>query len=236
MKRILIASLMLALPFGYAVEDPELPEGVKLVEHDASLFLPDPKYKKRVYDPKAQQAIYGGKRAVKTQRPLLELGREMYSEGGYDPAFKFFGELNPSNPQLLVYGDWRTAIAVNDNGAGDESLIATRLNLDIDFKLTATERLHAFITPMEKDGRFTRYVLDSEGSKEEFEGEADGELDTLYFEGDFGRIAEGLLGSYNKIDLPIAVGLMPFIMQNGIWAEDAFTGAAVTLPRATAAC
>ena len=54
------------------------------------------------------------------------------------------GKKNLVFGHLYAFGDWRTAVAYNDNGNGDEvAQIATRANIDVDLGLTATERLHA---------------------------------------------------------------------------------------------
>ena len=42
---------------------------------DAKVFAPDPRYLDKAYDAEAQIQIYGGKSAVPTPRPLVELGR-----------------------------------------------------------------------------------------------------------------------------------------------------------------
>ena len=60
--------------------------------------------------------------------------------------------------------------------------------------------------------------------------ELDGNINALFFEGDVGSIWAGFSGEYNTIDLPFAVGLMPLLVQNGVWIEDAFTGVAFTIP------
>ncbi len=52
----------------------------------------------------------------------------------------------------------------------------------------------------------------------------------MYFEGDLGYILGGLEGRYAQFDLPFAVGLIPLVLQNGIWLEDSFVGAAATIP------
>ena len=62
-------------------------------------------------------------------------------------------QLNPLLPGLAVYGDWRTAVAYNQNNGKDIAQIATRLNLDVDFKITGTERIHAFFTPIQEDNQ-----------------------------------------------------------------------------------
>jgi hypothetical protein len=193
-------------------------------------FRPDPQYKKK-FDAQAQADIYGGKTAVEPPRPLLEIGREQYTSGPYDESSTLFGKLNPLLPGLSVYGDWRTAIAYNKNNGKDIAQIATRLNLDVDFKITATERIHAFFTPFQDgNAKFTRFEFGGGDGDGKFTDELDFEPQTLFFEGDAGSIYSGLTGQYASFDLPFTVGLFPLFLQNGIWANDAILGGAVTLP------
>ncbi|MFT3731635.1 MAG: hypothetical protein QM780_09495 [Hyphomicrobium sp.] len=193
-------------------------------------FRPDPKYSKK-YDADGQADIYGGKYAVEPPRPLLELGREQYTSGPYDESSTILGKLNPLLPGLSVYGDWRTAVAYNSNNGKDIAQIATRLNLDVDFKITGTERIHAFFTPIQ-DGaaNFSRFEFGGGDGDQRFHDEFDLNPQTLFFEGDVGSIYSGLSGQYSKFDLPFTVGLFPLFLQNGIWANDAILGGAVTLP------
>ena len=58
----------------------------------------------------------------------------------------------------------------------------------------------------------------------------DQNTDAMFFEGDLGYIVGGLTGQYAPFDLPFAVGLIPLVLQNGIWLEDGFVGAAATIP------
>jgi hypothetical protein len=193
-------------------------------------FRPDPQYSKK-YDANGQADIYGGKTAVEPPRPLLELGREQYTSGLYDESSNLLGKLNPLLPGLSVYGDWRTAIAYNSNNGKDIAQVATRLNLDVDLKLTATERIHAFFTPFQDGGaKFSRFEFGGGDGDKKFTDELDLDPQTLFFEGDVGSIYSGLTGQYAKFDLPFTVGLFPLFLQNGIWANDAILGGAVSLP------
>lgn len=193
-------------------------------------FRSGPDYE-HAYSPEEQVDIYGGKSSVETPRPLLEVGREQYTSGIYDPSSTWFGELNPLLPGLAIYGDWRTAIAFNRNNGKEVGQIATRLNLDVDFKITGTERLHAFFAPIQKDNaEFTRYEFGGGDGDRQFTEEFDPEPQTLFFEGDAGAIYSGYTGQPSNFDLPFVVGLFPLFLQNGIWANDAILGGAVTLP------
>ncbi len=173
------------------------------------------------------------KSPVDTQRPMLELGRELFREGPLKTYPNWMGEKNPIAPHLMVYGDWRTAAGVSDNGSNETARLATRLNLDIDAQITATERIHAFVRPFEDKNNitnvdFTDQVGGDDGGDDHIG--FDLFLDTIFFEGDVGPITQGITGEHNSLDLPFAVGRIPLLFQNGVWMEDAFVGGAVTIP------
>lgn len=214
-------------------DEPLMSEQARPVEHDARVFGPDPEYPDDAYNVDDQLAIYGGKRAVATPRPLLELGRRIYESGplrraGTEPS----DSLNPFIGQFAIYGDVRMAGAYADfDTAGDLTQVALRANLEVDWKLTATERIHAFIRPFERDGgaTTTRCHISGTLSDDACEAAVDGNLDALFFEGDLGAIVSALGGKYTSWDLPFAFGRMPLLMQNGVWVEDAFDGAAFSI-------
>jgi hypothetical protein len=230
-RRLLLAGLLGLAPWLCAGDDsqsPAMSPEASQVPHDRSVFGSDPVYQDSPYDPAAQLEIYGGKHAVESQRPL-ELGRQLYTAGPYDEGLQLgLGERNRFYPHLILYGDWRTGVAYNDTGEREVSRAATRLNLDIDLKLTATERIHAFMRPLDDGKNFSR--LDFGGDSDDQELELDGNFETLFFEGDLGSIASGFSEQYSRHDMPFAIGLMPLVMQNGIWIEDAVTGVAFTIP------
>jgi hypothetical protein len=192
-------------------------------------FRPDPKYAAK-YNAEGQVDIYGGKTAVEPPRPLLELGRLQYTSGEFDESSTLLGVKNPLLPGLAVYGDWRTAVAYNNNNGKDIAQIATRLNLDVDFKITGTERLHAFFAPTQRNNQFSRFEFGGGDANGRFNDEFDANPQTLFFEGDFGSIYSGFSGKEASFDLPFTVGLFPLFLQNGIWANDAILGGAVSLP------
>lgn len=229
---------------GPAADDAEVkhsPEA-RVIDHDHGVFRPDPSGA-RPFDAAEQWVIYGGKHAVTTQRPLLELGRELYVQGPFQPGIDTLGEKNLIWPWLMVFGDWRVAYGQNDRGnqvGGDEEVgsIATQLTLDIDVKLTATERIHLVTRPFEKNGDFSRINLrgGSDGDADDSAGKLDGDidldgnLDAFFFEGDLGALKTGFTGRESSFDMPFTFGLIPLLVQNGVWIEDAFQGLAFTIP------
>ncbi len=230
-RLVLAVALVLTGVAARAAEDqgpPQMSPGAKPVPVEGQ-FGPDPSYDDKPYAPGEQLRIYGGKSAVPTPRPLLELGRPIYGGGPYKASGGGFGDKNPTDQAFSIYGDWRNAIARIDDGARKNSIAATRVNLDVDWKLTGTERFHAFFRPLTEDGRFTRCERVN-GGKTQCRSEFDLRPATLFFEGDLGALVSGWSGSYRSYDLPFAVGKIPLLFQNGIWLEDAFTGVAFTLP------
>jgi len=193
------------------------------------LFRPGPQYDKN-YDAQGNLDVYGAKSAVEPPRPALELGRQQYTSGQYDESSTLLGQLNPLLPGLSIYGDWRTALAYNGNNGKDVAQIATRLNLDVDLKLTGTERIHAFFTPIQKDNKFSRFEFGGGAGDRKVNFEFDANPQTLFFEGDFGSLYSGVFGKEAGFDLPFTVGLFPLFLQNGIWANDAILGGAITFP------
>lgn len=201
-------------------------QGIRPVPYSHETFLPTP-LSPVPYDPRAELATYRGKYAVPVQRPWVEFWRPFYGPGIYPPASDLLGKTNLLFPHFYVYGDYRTAVGVNRNQAGDLRSWAHRLNLDMDLQLTATERIHGFMGPLDKNNQFTRLDFTDEAR---FETVTDAKFDTLYFEGDVGAITGGLAGVDSPFDLPFTFGLIPLLYQNGIWLEDAMLGAAVAVP------
>lgn len=251
--RLLVALLLLALgiPAAFAAEPPagdagetkappETSPEVELLGHLEDLeppaegwFFPDPTMYNGPYDPQAQLDIYGKKYLNKTAQMPIDFGVRLYDRGAYTPRPVYLGTKNPVSFHLNAYGDIRTALAYNDdgvavNGKTEQSTLATRLNLDIDAAFTATERVHVFIRPFDKGGSFLRYDIDG-GIRDKFTRRFDFNVETFFFEGDLGAMAQGASNRRNGLDLPITLGRVPLLTQNGVWLEDTFDGLAFAI-------
>src|SRR5579871_1039296 len=117
-RRLLLAAAALALSAGGALaqDAPQMSPGVKPVENNDKVYKADPSYQDTPYDPTAQINIYGGKYGIDSPRPLLELGQPLYIDGPLDPGVNIIGRKNLVYPAFEAFGDWRSAIAFNDNG------------------------------------------------------------------------------------------------------------------------
>lgn len=178
------------------------------------------------FNPTADMQIYQGKQLFGTQRPLLELGRPWYQLGQLDPPQSWLGFHNPVSQQFLVFGDIRTAVAANQLGGDSQSMLAWQSNLFFDYRLTGTERFHFNITPNTQGANSSRYLFDDDN----FISELNADVNFGFFEGDVGAILGGFTNKTLPFDLPIALGVMPLVIQNGVWLDDAFLGAAATIP------
>jgi len=204
-------------------------QAARPLEYKSDSFQPDPSYGDRVYRPDEQLEIYGGKHKNSEPYYPLLFGRPMYGYGPLDEGINIFGSRNLAFPRLMLFGDWRNVVSQSKDKVKEIGEANSRLNLDIDLNLTATERVHAFTRPFDDAGNFTGCTFGPAGDEKcRFRG--DFKLDALFFEGDVGNIVSGITGKENHIDLPIAAGLMPFILHNGIWVNDIFEGVAVSLP------
>lgn len=180
------------------------------------------------HDPAEENRVYDDKFPVPVQRPLLEFGRDFYGSGIRPPSQTWLGETNLVDQRFYLYGDYRTGIAAGRNASGRIDNWASRLNLDFDYRITSTERFHMFVGPLNKAANNTNVSL------------VDGDLEynefynlvpvNGFFEGDLGAIAGGLTGQSSPREMPVTIGLIPLLYQNGIWLEDAATGFAFAVP------
>jgi hypothetical protein len=181
------------------------------------------------YQPELDRQTYFGKYTAPVQRPWVEWWRPFYSGGLYAPAIPVFSDVNPLTPHFLVYGDYRAAVGIHRKAGQPVRSIANRLNLEMDLRFTGTERLHAFMGPLDHNNRFTRFDF-SDSADARFEEELDAQLDTVFFEGDLGAMSGGVIGVDAPFDLPFTMGRIPLLYQNGIWMEDAIDGVAIAFP------
>ncbi|MEM7482350.1 MAG: hypothetical protein AAF481_14330 [Acidobacteriota bacterium] len=164
-------------------------------------------------------------------KPLLELGEPFLGSGTLKPGFRL-----PTGavwqPSLLVFGTLRTAAQTFENPAGRVSEVATRLDLFANLQLSGTERLVVGFRPLDQDGRFTSYVFESDlpgVDESDFSDEFNGEITSLFFEGDFGEIFPNLSrDDFSPTDVGFSVGRQPLLFQEGLLINDAIDGVGVT--------
>ncbi|MDJ0841584.1 MAG: hypothetical protein QNK37_34065 [Acidobacteriota bacterium] len=168
----------------------------------------------------------------KRPKPILELGEPFLGTGTLSPGFTL-----PTGavwqPQLLVFGSLRTAVQSNDLG-GENSRIdewANRMDLFTNLQLSGSERLVVGLRSLDEDGVFSGYIFNNEGDPDS-EGNVDalnGQIGSLFFEGDFGEIFPNLSpADFRGTDIGFALGRQPLSFQEGMLINDTVDGLGLT--------
>lgn len=175
-------------------------------------------------------------------KPILELGEPFLGTGTLDPGFRL-----PTGavwqPSLLAFGTLRTAIQTFEADlAGDSRIteLATRLDLFFNLQLSGSERLVVGFRTFDEGGRFTSYFFEhpDPALDGEFRDELDAEIESLFFEGDFGEIFPNLdTEDFGSTDIGFSVGRQPLLFQEGLLIDDSIDGIGLTrntlLPKGT---
>ena len=184
------------------------------------------------------------------QRPryLLELGNPYLGTGRIKPGVQL-----PTGavwqPSLIVFGTLRTALQSFDADGDRFTELAARLDLFANLQLSGTERLVLGFRNLDQDGRFTSYILEPDPGDlafrnafgrdgDRFRDELNADIQSLYFEGDFGEIFPNLdRGDHGRTDVGFSIGRQPLLFQDGMLIQDSIDGIGLTrntlLPRGT---
>lgn len=172
-------------------------------------------------------------------KPIIELGEPFLGTGTLKQGIRL-----PTGavwqPALLAFGTFRSALQSAQTDFGDLGKVelteaAFRFDLFGNLYLTSSERILVGFRPFDQNGDFTRYTLNAtEGligeDEEDFEGEFNFRLRTLFFEGDFGELFPALDWTDRKgLDIGISVGRQPLSFQDGMLInEDAIDAVGLT--------
>ncbi len=175
------------------------------------------------------------------ERPkyLLELGNPYLGTGRIKPGIQL-----PTGavwqPSLIVFGTLRTAVQSFDDGGTRFTELAGRLDLFANLQLSGTERLVVGFRNLDREGRFTSYILEPGPNElafrnafgddgDRFREEINAEITSLYFEGDFGEIFPKLdAGDFGRSDIGFSIGRQPLNFQDGMLIEDSIDGIGLT--------
>lgn len=165
-------------------------------------------------------------------RPILEIGENFLGTGTLNQGFRL-----PTGavwqPYFIVFGTARSALQSFDNGDDQVSEWANRLDLFGNLYLTFTERILIGFRPLDRDGRFTGYLFAPDGGGDEltygYAHEYNFELNTLFFEGDFGEIFPVLdRQDRHALDFGFSVGRQPLSFQEGMLINDNVDAVGIT--------
>lgn len=162
--------------------------------------------------------------------PIFELGNGFNEPGPInDPIRLPTGAI--WSPSFLVWGNLRSGVATIDRNDVENSEWANRLDLFAELRVSPTERFVIGMRPLDKDGEFTGYDLDGErnGEDEDFLDGFNTDIQTFFFEGDFGEIFPNLDPEETRaLDFGFGLGRQPLNFQDGILIQDVLDAITIT--------
>lgn len=164
-------------------------------------------------------------------KPLVELGEPFLGTGTLDPGFRL-----PTGavwqPSLLAFGTLRSAVQSFER-IDDERIteLTARLDLFLNLQLSGSERLVVGIRALDQDGRFSSFFLEHPDPEldGDFREELNADIETFFFEGDFGEIFPNLdRDDFGSLDLGFSIGRQPMLFQEGLLINDTIDGIGLT--------
>ena len=155
---------------------------------------------------------------------LIEQGDPFLAPGNLNAGFVLPGLGTIVQPRLWTYMFYRTTLQSFDNGAPGrerETEWANRLDLFFNLQLTGTEKILLGLRPVDKNqqNEFTRYTF--AGADEGFNQEFNINVETFFFEGDFGSLAPVFdPAGIKPIDYGFTIGRQLITFQEGMLIND----------------
>lgn len=174
-------------------------------------------------------------------KPLIELGPPFLGTGRIGRGFTIPGGA-VWTPSFLTFGVLRSGVGVLDDGSGQRSQWANRLDLFANLALTGTERVVFGLRPTHQGRRlgpgqpfgtlrFTGYTSASSGTGG-FSNQLNFDWNTLthlFFEGDLGELFPNLDADDRRgLDVGLSVGRQPIRFQEGLLIDDFADAVGVT--------
>jgi len=153
------------------------------------------------------------------ERPplLIESGEKFLGVGFLDQGVQL-GTGAVWRPSLWVFGTYRTGINYFDSGAaGHVGEWANRLDLFSQLNLSGTERVVLGLRPLDKEQNSTRNFSGYDFDRNRRRDGLNGDIQTLFFEGDFGEIFPNLDPHDTRaLDYGFSIGRQPLSFQQGL--------------------
>ncbi|MCB1052117.1 MAG: hypothetical protein KDC71_16070, partial [Acidobacteria bacterium] len=162
--------------------------------------------------------------------PPLEWGEPFKGTGPIRPGYRL-----PSGavwqPQFILFGAARFGLLSSETAQGRVDEWANRLDVFGNLQLTGSERIVVGLRNLDQAGTFSGYVFNSEVPSLD-EGKQDGlnaDLQTLFFEGDFGELFPNLSPrDFRPTDWGFALGRQNLFFQEGLLVDDVVDGIGIT--------
>jgi len=168
------------------------------------------------------------KNEPKPTPPIFEWGDPFLKPGNIMPGFTL-----PTGavwqPALWVFGGFRTTGGYYDGHVANGSAYGNgTLNLFFNLKLSPTERILLGINPLTQGAEDTG-VVHRKSTGTRFANGLNFDVNTLFFEGEFGEIFPNLDPNDNKgLDIGFAIGRQPILFQDGVMFNDTIDSLGIT--------
>lgn len=153
-------------------------------------------------------------------KPIIEIGQNPFL--GVGPIAP--GITLPTGavwqPVFIVFGTGRTALQTFDNGTGQVTDWANRLDIYGNLYLSPTERFLIGFRPLDRDGLdYSGYRFDPPPQR--LKNDLNAYVTTFFFQGDFGELFPNLdPGDTKGLDIYFAIGRQPLSFQDGIMINE----------------
>jgi len=128
-------------------------------------------------------------------------------------------------PRFVGYGSFRLfGFGLRENNQ-EQVVVGADLTLDLDLRLTGTERFHVQFRPLGREGTGGSYYQLSQP-----QGTVNNttvQPDLYWFEGELGSMFGASVDPFSASDYTVTVGRFPFVLHNTFLLNDEFIGVAV---------
>jgi hypothetical protein len=163
--------------------------------------------------------------------PIIEIGPKFLGAGDIPEGIEL-----PTGaiwtPALWVFGNYRTGFNYFDTGDDDTRVLEWANSMDVFFnlQLSGTERILLGLAPFHDDdnAEFSGYAFEPD-SRDGFVNGLNPDIETFFFEGEFGEIFPELDPEDSGIyDFGFSVGRQPIFFQDGMMFNDRMDSVALT--------
>ena len=142
------------------------------------------------------------------------------------PALKWPGAAGYMwDTRFVGYGRWSLFGLAFEQDKQRQDALGQQLLVDLDLRLTGTERFHVQFRPLGRDGSGGSYYQFNQPSG--FVNNTTGEPQRYWFEGELASLLGSFVSPFAALDYNFAVGRVPFALQNNLLINDEFLGAVV---------
>jgi hypothetical protein len=125
-------------------------------------------------------------------------------------------------PRFVAAGSYEVFGTLLEQGNQNFNVIGHQLIVDLDLRLTGTEKFHVQFRPFGQDGSGGSYLRFQ--NPDEFIDNSTLEPQRYWFEGEFHSMFSDVVDPFAPLDFGISVGRVPYSLHNSLLMNDEFVG------------